>query len=281
MELMSAQVSAVTVEAVGTYLFPVEKQAVGGISFEEDPAVVQAESALIAAAATYERTNKELARVKSLGDTNGIPQKELEQAISDRQTAQSALKAARDAVRSLGETDAEIDRMITTGTINSASLTRRSNKWALASIAEGDSPSIRVGQSVVVKVMAYPDRVFPGTVSRIYATADASTHRVAVRCEIADPANDLRAGMLADFVIRVQEPRLSTAIRESGAVREPDGTLTAWVTTDRRRFSQRTIKTGRRRDGHVQILEGLKPGELIASDGAIFLSNMLQAPPTD
>jgi hypothetical protein len=36
-----------------------------------------------------------------------------------------------------------------------------------------------------------------------------------------------------------------------------------------------------RKDGRVQILAGLQPGELAVSDGAVFLSNMLQAPPTD
>ena len=41
-----------------------------------------------------------------------MPQRELEQATSDEQTAEGALKAARDAVRVFGKTDAEIDRMI-------------------------------------------------------------------------------------------------------------------------------------------------------------------------
>jgi len=31
----------------------------------------------------------------------------------------------------------------------------------------------------------------------------------------------------------------------------------------------------------VQVLEGLQPGELAVSDGAVFLSNMLAAPPSD
>jgi cobalt-zinc-cadmium efflux system membrane fusion protein len=51
--------------------------------------------------------------------------------------------------------------------------------------------------------------------------------------------------------------------------------MTVWVTTDRRRFSQRTVTAGSRKDGFRQILDGLKPDELIATDGAIFLSNML------
>jgi cobalt-zinc-cadmium efflux system membrane fusion protein len=57
--------------------------------------------------------------------------------------------------------------------------------------------------------------------------------------------------------------------------------MTAWVTTDRRQFVQRVIETGLRADGQVQILAGLQQGELAVTDGAVFLSNMLQAPPSD
>jgi len=73
----------------------------------------------------------------------------------------------------------------------------------------------------------------------------------------------------------------ATAIPANGVVREGDGTMTAWVTTDRRHFSQRIIKTGLRTYDRVQVLEGLQRGELVVSDGAVFLSNMLQAPPSD
>jgi cobalt-zinc-cadmium efflux system membrane fusion protein len=86
--------------------------------------------------------------------------------------------------------------------------------------------------------------------------------------------------MLANFVIRVQDPAQAIAIPANGVVREGDGTMTAWVTTDRHHFEQRIITIGLRRDDRVQILDGLHPGELVVADGAVFLSAMLQAPPT-
>ena len=129
--------------------------------------------------------------------------------------------------------------------------------------------------------MAYDGRVFKGKVSKIYETVDPNTHRVTIRSEISDPKNDLRPGMLANFVIRVDAPVEATAIPANGVVREPDGTMGAWVTTDRRTFTEKIIKVGLRNDGRVQILDGLQRGELVVSDGAVFLSNMLQAPPSD
>jgi len=64
-------------------------------------------------------------------------------------------------------------------------------------------------------------------------------------------------------------------------VRNGDGSFTAWVTTDRRRFTQRTLKLGEPLDGQYPVTEGLRRGELAVTDGAVFVSNILYAPPTD
>jgi len=277
-ELSSNQLNTIKIGPVGTYLFPVEKEAVGSIGFEEDPATVQAESTLIGAAATFTLTSNVLVRAQALYGTNGVSKAELEQDISAAETAEAARKAARDAVRALGETDADIDQMIAAGKIESAP---SSTKWAVANVIESDSPLIQVGQPVKVKVMAFPDRTLEGKVSRIYATVDPNSHRLAVRCQVDDPRDELRPGMLADVAIQVSEPLTAIAIPATGVVREGDGTMTAWVTADRHRFAQRIIETGMREDGQVEILKGLQRGELVVTDGAVFLDNMLQAPSDD
>jgi cobalt-zinc-cadmium efflux system membrane fusion protein len=51
--------------------------------------------------------------------------------------------------------------------------------------------------------------------------------------------------------------------------------MTIWVTADRRRFTKRTVTIGKQYRGYRQILEGAQVGELVATDGAIFLSNAL------
>jgi cobalt-zinc-cadmium efflux system membrane fusion protein len=344
LDLSPSQLNAIKVEPVGTYQFPVEKEAVGSIDYDEDlsvqvfpdyqgtiiatlaqlgadvhidqplytiksPDLIQAESTLIGAAATYVLTNKELLRVQGLG---GVAEREKEQATSDEQTAEGALKAARDAVRVFGKTDAEIDQMIASRKIDPALVVRSpipgkitaknaqpgwlvqpgnmpapysvadtAIKWMLANVMETEIPLFHLGQPVQVRVISYSDRVFLGRVSKIYETVDPNTHRVTIRSEIADPHDELHPGMLANFVIRVHDPEESTAIPANGVVRESDGTMTAWVTTDRRHFVQRVLTTGLRKDGQVQILAGLQRGELAVADGAVFLDNMLQAPPSD
>jgi cobalt-zinc-cadmium efflux system membrane fusion protein len=338
-ELSEGQLRYVKVEAVGDREFPIEKTAIGSIDFNEElltqvftqyagringlfakvgdevkkgqtlftidsPDLLQASSTLISAAGVLQLTTKNLGRLKNLFDTRAISQKDLEQAISDQQTAEGALRAARDAVRIFGKTDAEIDRMVAERRVDptlvvvspiAGRITVRnaapglfvqpgnppapftvadiSTMWMLANVTEGDSPAFKVGQEVSVHVLAFPNRVFGGHITTIASAVDPNTRRLLVRSEVADPNHELRAGMFANYIIRTGAPMRSVAILLDGVVREGDGTMVVWVTADRRRFTKRAVQLGLVRDGYDQILEGLQAGELVATEGAIFLSN--------
>jgi membrane fusion protein, heavy metal efflux system len=340
-DLSDSQLSSVKVEPAAEHEFPVEKEAIGSIDFNQDlavqvftpyqgrilalyasvgddvkkgqtlftidsPDLLQAESTLIAAAGVLEMTTRNLARLRELYKTLAISQRELEQAASDQQTAEGNLRAARDAVRIFGKSDSDIDAIVAaraadpTLVVSSpidGRITQRNaapglflqpanppppyvvaninTMWMLAQVPEADSPAFRVGQHVQVEIAAFPGRKFDGTVTTIGAMVDPATRRVLVRSEIADPKHELRSNMFANFTISVAAPVRSPAIPLDGVVREGDGTMTVWVTADRRRFTRRTVRIGQERDGLRQILSGLQVGELVATDGAIFLSNAL------
>jgi len=150
-----------------------------------------------------------------------------------------------------------------------------STMWMVANVAETDFPFLRLGDEVVVKVNAYPDRLFRGKIVNIGASVDLSTRRVSVRSEISDPKHELRPGMFTTFVIRTGQAVRSPSVPQNGLVRESDGTMTVWVTTDRRRLVKRPVKIGLQQGGFAQILEGLRAGELVATESALFLSNAL------
>ena len=114
----------------------------------------------------------------------------------------------------------------------------------------------RVGRDVKVTVLAFPDRVFEGKITTIGATVDPNTHRLLVRSEIKIRITSCVRACSRPFIIRTGDPVRSLAVPLDGVVREGDGTMTVWVTTDRRRFIKRTVKIGLQRDGYRQILEG-------------------------
>jgi cobalt-zinc-cadmium efflux system membrane fusion protein len=340
-DLSDSQLASVKVEPVAEHEFPVEKQAVGSIDFNEyltvqvftpyqgriialfasigddvkkgqtlftidSPDLLQAESTLISAAGVLELTSRNLARLRELYKTLAVSQHDVDQAVSDQQTAEGNLRAARDAVRIFGKSDADIDRIVADRIADPTlivpspiygRITARNaapglfvqpanppapyvvadidTMWMLANVAETDSPAFRVGQQVRVRISAFPGRVFDGTIDTIGASVDPNTRRVLVRSEIKDPQHELRSGMFANFVIEIAAPMRSAAIALDGVVREGDGTMTVWVTADRRRFTKRTVQIGEEHDGYRQILDGVQVGELAATEGAIFLSNAL------
>jgi membrane fusion protein, heavy metal efflux system len=339
--LSDKQLNAVKVEGVEEYEFPIQKTAVGNIDFNEDmtvqvftpyqgkiiqlfakigdevkkgeklftidsPDLLNAESNLIAAAGVLDLTNRALARLRILYETRAVSQADLEQAISDQQTAEGNLRAGRDAVRIFGKTEAEIDEIVERRMADptlvvpspiAGRVTARDGQpglfvqpgsppavysvadidtmWMLANVAESDIPAFHVGQEIQVSLLAFPERVFQGRIWSMDAMVDPNTHRMLMRSEIDDPNHELRSGMLATFVIRIGDPLRALAVPIDGVVREGDGTNTVWVTADRRRFDQRVVKTGMENNGYRQIVDGLKAGELVATEGAVFLSNMV------
>ena len=272
----------------------------------DSPDLLQAESTLLASAGVLALQTRTLTRVKQLLQAGGGAQKDVDQATSDQQTAEGNHKAARNAVRIFGKTDEEIDHIVADRKVDSIlivpspingqivartaapgfyaqpgtapvpyTLADLSTMWMIANVIETDAPAYRLGQAVEVKVPAYPNEIFRGRVTTLGLNIDPTTHRQLVRSVIEDPEHKLRAGMLASFTIETGPPQQSVSVPAEAVVREGDGTMTVWVTADRRRFVRRTVKTGREQDGWRQIVEGLGPGEQVASTGAIFLSNKL------
>lgn len=343
-EISDSQLPTFKIAPVGYRNFTIEKTAIGSIDYNEDmsvqvfpnyqgkivsvtaqlgdnvtkgdmlytinsPDLIAAESNLIGAAATLALTNAALERAKILYPQQGIAQKDYDQAVSDQQTAEGALKAARNAVLVFGKSDTEIDRIIATRQIDptlvvlspiSGRITARnaqpgllaqpgtapapytvsdlSTKWMLAYVPEADARLYRDGQEVEVTVPA-AGRIFRGRITTMGTNIDPNTHRITIRSVIRDPQNELRPGMLANFDTVTAAPETSLAVPVNGVVREGDGTMTVWVTTDRRHFAKKVVTVGSQQSGYDQILSGLNPGDQVVTDGAVFMSNIESGAP--
>ena len=85
----------------------------GDILFTVDsPDLLQAESTLLASSGVLELQTRTLARATQLLKAGGSAQKDVDQSTSDQQTAEGNFKAAKDAVRIFGKTDAEIEQIL-------------------------------------------------------------------------------------------------------------------------------------------------------------------------
>jgi membrane fusion protein, heavy metal efflux system len=104
---------------------------------------------------------------------------------------------------------------------------------------------------------------------------DPQLHRGLVRAEIDDPGHQLLPGMFAAFVIVTGDPVTGPAMPLDGVVREGDGSMTIWTTTDGHHFEQRPVRLGLQNKGYDQIVEGVGIGERVVIKGAIILDNMV------
>lgn len=273
----------------------------------DSPDLVQALSTLISTAGVRTTATRNLDRAKKMLSIQATAQKDYDQAVSDQQTAEGNYQAARDAVRIFGLTDTEMDKVIASRKPNAehimtspiagkvvarnaapgmmiqlgsssspVTVADTSTMWLIANVTESDIPNIRLKQPVSVSITALPGEKFQGVVTSIGSSVDPNTRRIPIRSEIKDSKHQLRQQMLATYVIQTGEPVHSIAIPANGIVREGDGTMTIFVTTDEKTFTRRAVRTGQQQQGLIQVLEGLSDGEKVATDGAIFLSNAIQ-----
>lgn len=271
------------------------------------PDLAQAASALIAAAGSLQVTTQTLQRAQGLAAGQSIPQKELQQNVADQQAADGAYRAARKTLGLFGLSSGDIDEIEKSRRVDtempvrsplSGRVVARSaaegllvqpgagsppfmvadmrKLWMVASVPESELGGYRLGQKVNVTVSAYPGKRFTGNLAYIGDVADPASHRIGLRTEVADPGHLLRPQMLAQFTIELQAATEGPAVPENALASEGDGSISAWVAQDAQSFSRRKVVTGLTQDGWVQVVEGLKPGERIAKDRALFLSNLAQ-----
>lgn len=269
------------------------------------PDLAQAAAALISASGNLRVANETLRRAQALAETQSIPQKELQQNQADQQAADAAYHAARKTLELFGLGGPEIEAIERTRKVDTEmpvrsplagrvtaragapgqlvqpgsgtaplALANLQQLWMVASVPESELALYRKGQSVSVRVAAYPDKRFSGRISYIGDVADPATHRLGVRAEVADPQHLLKAQMMANFVIQVGAPVTAPAVAQNALARESDGSISAWVTQDGLRFKRRVVQTGLVQDGQVQITQGLAAGEKVAQDKGLFLSNL-------
>jgi cobalt-zinc-cadmium efflux system membrane fusion protein len=147
-----------------------------------------------------------------------------------------------------------------------------STMWLKAFVTEADIPFVRVGQNIEVKVAALPGRVFKARIIAIGASSDQATRRVVVRSEIPNEDRMLRAEMFASFKIVVDDGQPGPSIPVEAVIREGDDAF-VWVQRAPMTYERRKVEIGLEQDRKLQIVGGLKTGDLVVGRGAIFVDN--------
>jgi membrane fusion protein, copper/silver efflux system len=149
-----------------------------------------------------------------------------------------------------------------------------SRVWVMADVFEYEAGSVRVGQSAVVTVAAYPGERFPAKVSYIQPQLNAETRTLQVRLEMGNRNLRLKPDMFVNVELftgasaRIVVP--ASAVLNSG-LRQ-----TVFVDRGNGHLEPRVVKTGRHLGDHVEILDGLRAGERIVTSGTFLVDSESQ-----
>jgi membrane fusion protein, multidrug efflux system len=139
---------------------------------------------------------------------------------------------------------------------------------------------VRIGQTVMVKIDAFKDQSFAGTISAINPKVDSSTRNVQVRATLKNPDHKLLPGMYATVDIATGAPQNYVTLPQTAITYNPYGD-TVYVIDDKGEQAgkpqliarQIFVTTGATRGDQVAVLKGVKDGDMIVTAGQIKLHN--------
>src|SRR5262245_10639519 len=132
-------------------------------------------------------------------------------------------------------------------------------------VAERAAPAIRAGQDVRLTVDAFPGRTFPGQVARVAPVVDVPTRTLALEARVPNGQGLLRPGFFGRGAVLVRRDARVPFIPAEALVYVV-GISKVFVVADGR-AQERLVRAGPRSAGWIEIVEGVKPGEVVATSG--------------
>jgi Cu(I)/Ag(I) efflux system membrane fusion protein len=153
-------------------------------------------------------------------------------------------------------------------------ITDLSRVWVEADIYEYELPFVRVGQNAALALSYIPGRKYKGKIAYIYPTVEEKTRTVKARFEFSNPGLELKPGMYADVEIDTgggsallipESALIDTGVRQIVFVEEGEGY-----------FVPREVQIGRRSDQMVEIISGLREGDMVVTSGSFLIDSESQ-----
>lgn len=149
-----------------------------------------------------------------------------------------------------------------------------STVWVTAAVNEKDLALVYNGASADVVTQGYADRDFRGRVGMVGSTLDPQTRTIPVRIVVPNAGTLLRPGMFATVHIAGLKTRQAVFINED-ALQDINGMQVAFVTADGTTFRAQAVRLGTRSQGRAEVVEGLKSGDHVVTQGAFMLKSEL------
>jgi membrane fusion protein, heavy metal efflux system len=266
-----------------------------------------ARSAYIKARQASALADKIYIRAQDLFAHGAIAEADLQQAESARTQAEADKQSSEDALRALGLNDPEavvknppkmtsqipviapvagevVERLVGPGQLLMGGATQiftisdMSTVWVLVNVYQSDMAFVHPGDSVAITTDSYPD-VFHGKISYIAPALDPTTRTLQARIVTNNPSNKLKKDMYVTAAVQAGAIRDALTVPDAAILRDTENLPFVYAQTKvSNQFERRLVKIGDSQSGRTQVIDGLKEGERVVADGALFLQfrNSLQ-----
>lgn len=154
-------------------------------------------------------------------------------------------------------------------------LSNLSDVWVEFDVYEQDSALVQLGQKVELEFIALPGRVTTGEIDFVSPVLDQKSRTLKVRATIKNDEGKLKPGMVANAQINFELEGMPLVIPRS-AVIDTGKRKVSWVKVSDKEFKSVVIETGYESEGYVEVVAGLKEGDLVVIEGNFLLDAQAQ-----
>jgi membrane fusion protein, heavy metal efflux system len=272
-----------------------------------DPLLYVASADITNAVSTYRKAKNRfdlaqhtLDRSRDLLAHKAIAQRDMEAAEAGYNDAATDVQTALQALKIFGVTQAEIieaerqnvairpelvmraplagtvvqkmvlpGQFIQAGTTSAFVISNTSTVWVQGHVYDKDLRSVHVGDRVDVRNASFPD-AFHGVVAYIGDLIDPATRTTSVRI-VTQNSGLLKKDLFVDIVIHDKTTRDVLAVPTAAVLYDEENFPFVYVQVEAGKFAQRIVKIGGQQGDDSEIVDGLKAGDQVVSQGSVFL----------
>lgn len=161
------------------------------------------------------------------------------------------------------------------GSPNAFTIADLSQVWIVCDVYENDLPLVKVGQKAEIRLEAYPDKTFQGTISDIAPALDPTLRTAKVRIQIANPNHLMKLGMFVTATFHSRSSVKRAAVPASAILHLHDRDW-VYVPIGNGQFKRVEVRSGQTFAGNMQEIEsGIAPSQQVVAN-ALGLQNTVQ-----
>lgn len=262
------------------------------IAILESSDVAQARADYAKARTEAGRTQHALDRAQLLFDHKVLSQRDYEDAEANAQQARTELERASDRLRVLGvplqgssnqvalvapRAGVVLDLGAAPGELSKSTdnanpictIVDLSTVWIVGDVYEKDLTLVRRGEPVDVAIAAFPGQHWKGKLSVISDTLDPQTRTLKVRVVLDNPKRQLKPEMFG--TVSMRRPLSQAIVLPASALLREGGDTAVIVETGPSKYERRLVNVASSDASQVVIASGLRPGEVVVTEGAALL----------